>query len=99
MAAARVGVYVDGYNLYYGSLHGNSYKWLDLVKLIELALQRDQNERLECVHLSTAWALANFDAHRNENALGAGPHPFDPSVAYPGQAFGRHRRTPHSGER
>lgn len=28
-----------------------------------------------------AFVPMSFDAHRNENALGAGPHPFDPSVA------------------
>jgi uncharacterized LabA/DUF88 family protein len=60
----KTGVYVDGYNLYYGRLRGSAYKWLDLVKLIEGILsRRDQNESLECVHLFTAPALANFASH------------------------------------
>ena len=67
---ARVGVYVDGYNLYYGRLRGSSYKWLDLVKLIESVLQqRDQNERLECVRLFTAWALATFATHGESSVV------------------------------
>jgi hypothetical protein len=31
-------VYVDGFNLYYGSLKGSPYKWLDLNKLCQLLL-------------------------------------------------------------
>jgi len=34
----RAIVYVDGFNLYYGSLKGTPYRWLDLVKLSELML-------------------------------------------------------------
>jgi 6-hydroxy-3-succinoylpyridine 3-monooxygenase len=29
----RTRVYIDGYNLYYGSLRNTSYKWLDILKL------------------------------------------------------------------
>ncbi|MBB4846174.1 uncharacterized LabA/DUF88 family protein [Paucibacter oligotrophus] len=60
----RVGVYVDGYNLYYGRLRGSGFKWLDLVKLLEdILAKRDQNERLARVHLFTAHALATFATH------------------------------------
>lgn len=63
-APRRVGVYVDGYNLYYGRLRGSTFKWLDLVKLMDDVLaQRDQNERLDRVHLFTAHALAAFATH------------------------------------
>lgn len=31
----RINVYVDGFNVYYGSLKGTPYKWLDLAKLCE----------------------------------------------------------------
>lgn len=31
----RTRVYIDGYNLYYGSLRKTPYKWLDLLKLFE----------------------------------------------------------------
>lgn len=34
----RAIVYVDGFNLYYGSLKGTKYRWLDLVRLAELML-------------------------------------------------------------
>ena len=35
----RTYVYVDGFNLYYGVLKGSPYKWLDLLKLFQIALQ------------------------------------------------------------
>lgn len=63
-ALRRTGVYVDGYNLYYGRLRGSAFKWLDLVKLVEdVLVKRDQNESLRGVHLFTAHALANFATH------------------------------------
>jgi uncharacterized LabA/DUF88 family protein len=63
-ASRKTGVYVDGYNLYYGRLRGSAFKWLDLVKLAEDVLaKRDQNENLEGVHLFTAHALASFATH------------------------------------
>jgi uncharacterized LabA/DUF88 family protein len=63
-ALRRTGVYVDGYNLYYGRLRGSTFKWLDLVKLAEdVLVKRDQNEILEGVHLFTAHALATFATH------------------------------------
>jgi uncharacterized LabA/DUF88 family protein len=43
MAAAvrpRTIVYVDGFNLYYGSVKGTAYKWLDIRKLVRLLLPR-----------------------------------------------------------
>ncbi len=62
--AIRVGVYVDGYNLYYGRLRGSAYKWLDLVALLdEVLARRDQNESLAKVNLFTAYALARFSGH------------------------------------
>lgn len=35
MANPTVNVYVDGFNLYYGSLKGTAYKWLDIQGLFE----------------------------------------------------------------
>lgn len=65
-APLRIGVYVDGYNLYYGRLRGSAFKWLDLVKLLDdILAKRDQNESLACVHLFTAHALATFATHGN----------------------------------
>lgn len=36
-------VYVDGFNLYYGSLKGTPYKWLDLFKLFQQTLPAGYN--------------------------------------------------------
>lgn len=67
-APRKVGAYVDGYNLYYGRLRGSTLKWLDLVKLMDdILAQRDQNERLERLHLFTAPALATFATHGTES--------------------------------
>lgn len=40
--ARRTAVYVDGFNLYYGSVKGTPYKWLDLGRLCSLLLPGDQ---------------------------------------------------------
>lgn len=42
----RANVYVDGFNLYYGSLRGTSYRWLDLSKLSKLLLPNDHVNRI-----------------------------------------------------
>jgi uncharacterized LabA/DUF88 family protein len=38
----RAIVYVDGFNLYYGSLRNTPYRWLDLVRLCELMLPEEE---------------------------------------------------------
>ncbi len=42
----RTNVYVDGFNLYYGCLKGTPYKWLDLEKLFDRVLPRNQVETI-----------------------------------------------------
>jgi hypothetical protein len=37
----KTNVYVDAFNLYYGSLKGTQYKWLDIKKLCEQAFPND----------------------------------------------------------
>ena len=37
----RVNVYIDGFNLYYGSLKRTPYKWLDVSKLCKSLLPSD----------------------------------------------------------
>jgi hypothetical protein len=32
---AKVNVYIDGFNLYYGAVKGSPYKWLDLGALCQ----------------------------------------------------------------
>ena len=39
-------VYIDGFNLYYGSLKGTPYKWLDLAALSSVLLPRDNINRI-----------------------------------------------------
>ncbi len=45
-AAYRTNVYVDGFNLYYRSLKGTPYRWLDLAKLCKLELPHNQFNRI-----------------------------------------------------
>lgn len=47
----RTSVYIDGFNLYYGSLKSTSYKWLDVGKLAQIILP--QNQIVE-IHYYTA---------------------------------------------
>src|SRR5580704_1308896 len=38
----RTIIYVDGFNLYYGCLKGTPYRWLDLERLCDLLLPKNQ---------------------------------------------------------
>lgn len=63
-APKKTGIYIDGYNLYYGRLRGTPFKWLDVVLFFEILLrQRDQNEKVERINFFTAPALATFATH------------------------------------
>ncbi|MGW1341740.1 NYN domain-containing protein [Kribbella sp. NPDC002412] len=42
----RINVYIDGFNLYYGCLKGQPYKWLNLDKMCELLLPRFELGRI-----------------------------------------------------
>jgi len=37
----RTNIYIDGFNLYYGSLKRTPYKWLNVEKLCQLMLPTD----------------------------------------------------------
>ena len=50
----KVGVYIDGFNLYYGALKGRPHKWLDLQKFSESLLRAEDGERLVTVKYCTA---------------------------------------------
>ena len=52
---ARVNVYVDGFNLYYGSLKGTPYKWLDLAPASRRAA--DADARAAHTRPMVAWLL------------------------------------------
>lgn len=45
-ASQRSIIYIDGFNLYYGSLRGGSNKWLDLQKYFTRLRQNDDIERI-----------------------------------------------------
>lgn len=42
----RTNVYVDAFNLYYRAVKGTSYKWLNLFKLCNLALKKNQINKI-----------------------------------------------------
>jgi hypothetical protein len=42
MSKQRVIAYIDGFNLFYSSLKGTGYKWLDIASLCESMLMPDQ---------------------------------------------------------
>jgi len=44
---AKVNVYIDGFNLYYGALKGSPYKWLDLSALCHRMLPNDTINSIE----------------------------------------------------
>jgi uncharacterized LabA/DUF88 family protein len=60
--ASRSIVYIDGFNLYYGSLKGTTYKWLDLERLFE-RLRPDDD--LQAIRYFTA--LVDGDAQRRQH--------------------------------
>lgn len=67
-------VYIDGFNLYHGRLRHSSYKWLDLVKLFETILRKqDPNIELAQIKYFTAHIKARFSRH-GEKALVAQTH-------------------------
>lgn len=48
-------VYIDGFNLYYGAVRGTAYKWLDLGKLCQLLLPKND---IRQIHYFTALVSA-----------------------------------------
>jgi hypothetical protein len=46
MAAVRLNVYVDAFNLYYGCLRTSPYKWLDLLALSQRLFPGDEIHRI-----------------------------------------------------
>jgi hypothetical protein len=44
---AKVNVYIDGFNLYYGALKGTPYKWLDLARLCQALLPSDTIQEIK----------------------------------------------------
>jgi hypothetical protein len=40
-------VYVDGFNLYYGAVKGTAYKWLNLNRLCQFLLPRNEITKIK----------------------------------------------------
>ncbi len=43
----RTIVYIDGFNLYYGILKGSPYKWLNVLRLCQLLLPKNQIQKIK----------------------------------------------------
>lgn len=43
----KVNVYIDGFNLYYGSLRGTQYKWMNPLKMCQLLLPNDTISKIK----------------------------------------------------
>lgn len=58
----RTRVYIDGYNLYFGSLKGTPYKWLNPVSLVEKLLKRSGSCNTFLDPLSVKYFTAEINA-------------------------------------
>jgi len=43
----KINIYIDGFNLYYGSIKGTSYKWLNLLTMSQLLFPKDQINKIK----------------------------------------------------
>lgn len=61
-------IYIDGYNLYYGALHGSPYKWLDIVKLFQfICREQHPSSNIICVKFFTAPVKAKISTHGQQS--------------------------------
>lgn len=60
----RTGIYIDGYNLYYGALRDTNRKWLDVVALFRsITKSVEPGSEVVSVKYFTAPALSRFSGH------------------------------------
>lgn len=64
----RINVYVDGFNLYYGSLKGQPYKWLNLHRMAELLLPNFEVQRVRYFTARVKERPENPQAPARQNA-------------------------------
>ena len=58
--------YIDGFNLYFGSLKGTPYRWLDLPKLVrQLCHEQNPNCELIAIKYYTADIKAKLSSHKD----------------------------------
>lgn len=63
-------IYIDGYNLYYGALHGTPYKWLDVVKLCKRICNEQQpSSKITAVKFFTAPVKAKVSTHGQQSLV------------------------------
>jgi uncharacterized LabA/DUF88 family protein len=63
-------IYIDGYNLYYGSLHGGPYKWRDVVKLCNTICKEQQPaSEVITVKYFTAPVKAKVSTHGQQSLV------------------------------
>ena len=43
----KINIYIDGFNLYYGSLRGTGYKWLNPMTMCRLLFPRDTINKIK----------------------------------------------------
>ena len=61
-------VYVDAFNLYYGSLKGTPYRWLDLGALCARLLPKDRSQPHPLLHRHRQCPPDNPDAPQRQQA-------------------------------
>lgn len=60
-------VYIDGYNLYYGRLKNNGFKWIDVFHLVEnICKIQDPNSKIIKVKYFTSPVRTKFSKHGQE---------------------------------
>jgi uncharacterized LabA/DUF88 family protein len=62
----KTNVYVDGFNLYYGSLKGTPYRWLDLGVLSSRLLPKDRINRIRYFTATVSARTDNPDAPQRQ---------------------------------
>ncbi len=60
-------VYVDGFNLYYGTLRGTRYKWLDLSKLCQSLKTESQGGVVSSELKQSIGAVSPLNLEQNRN--------------------------------
>lgn len=64
----RAAVYIDGFNLYHGSISGTKFKWFDIQKYFELLRPHDS---VDCIYYFTARIMQGSKLERQAKYLRA----------------------------
>jgi uncharacterized LabA/DUF88 family protein len=87
-------VYIDGYNLYYSLLRNTTYKWLDVVKLLENVIRiQKPSANVVMVKYFTAPVLANYASHGADSHAAQNAYHRALKISYPDRLeiiYGRH---------